>query len=104
MITFNDPYLKKDATASRQSQATEQVNQMGTYPTFWRERLIELKTYIIICQECMAAEGDVYEVKLKAYRTEFSNALVSANAAQAEANPENPNTGGNDMYAPIGRS
>ena len=87
MITFTDAALKSEASAPRQLQAAADVAAMGTFTTAWTERLTELRTYIVICQECMSAEGDLYHAKLKAYRDEFALARDLATAANDAANP-----------------
>jgi hypothetical protein len=47
----------------------------------WRDRLITLRVYIVICLESMKAPDDIFTAKLKAYRTEWEAALAQAKAA-----------------------
>lgn len=89
-ITFTDPYLKKDVTPARVDQATNDVAALGPFPQSWIDRMTELRTYVIICQECVAAADDIYSVKLKAYATEYATSLAAARSAQQAANPTTP--------------
>jgi hypothetical protein len=86
-IIYTDPSLKNEATSPRQLQGAADVAAMGAFTTAWTERLTELRVYIIICQECMSAEGDLFHAKLKAYRDEFALARDLAAAANDAADP-----------------
>ena len=99
---YTDPSLKNEASAPRVLQATADIAAMGTFTASWTARLIELRVYIIICQECMSAEGDLYHSKLKAYRDEFALARDFAKAANDALNP---GTGtGSGLSCLIGRA
>jgi hypothetical protein len=101
-ITYTDPSLRNEATAPRKLQAAADVAAMGTFTTAWTERLTELRVYIIICQECMSVEGDLFHAKLKAYRDEFALARDLATAAN---DAENPGEGtGSALSCVIGRA
>ena len=81
-ITYTDEYLASEVTPSREARATADVDAVMTFTEAWRERLIELRTYIITCQECMQTPDDVFASKLRAYRDEYEVSLNLAKAAQ----------------------
>ena len=101
-IIYTDPSLKAEVSSPRVIQATADVAAMGAFTTYWTDRLIELRVYIIICQECMSAEGDLYHAKLKAYRDEFATARDFALSANEAANPGE--TTGSALSCAIGRA
>ena len=85
-ITYTDEYLASEVTPSREARATADVDAVMTFPEAWRNRLIELRTYIVTCQECMqGTTDDLFYAKLKAYRDEYESAMVTAKAAAREA-------------------
>ena len=101
-IIYTDPSLKNEVNSSRVIAATADVAAMGTFTAYWTDRLIELRAYIIICQECMSAEGDLYHAKLKAYRDEFATARGFALSANEAANPGEGT--GSELSCAIGRA
>jgi hypothetical protein len=104
MISFTDPFLAPECNSQRQAQARQDITASGTYSVSWTNRLIELRTYIIACQECMAADGDLYSVKLKAYEREFSTALNLARADNAANGGGGGASSGSTLSAPILRA
>ena len=85
-ITYTDEYLASEVTPPREARATADVDAVMTFTEAWRERLIELRTYIITCQECMrGTTEDLFYAKLKAYRDEYESAMITAKAAAREA-------------------
>ncbi|MDY0274793.1 MAG: hypothetical protein RBR42_05045 [Desulfomicrobium sp.] len=88
MQTFTDEYLASEVTTERMIRATKDVESMGTFPHDWKSRLIELRAYIVTCQECTQGQDDLYYSKLKAYSKEFENSVMMArNAASDEGAP-----------------
>ena len=92
MPNYTDEYLSGQVTIEREQRATADVAVQGDFPLQWRNRLIELRTYIITCQECMQTPDDVFASKLRAYRDEYEVSLNLAKAAQRA---------GEDWAAPI---
>lgn len=85
-ITYTDEYLASEVTPSREARAAADMDAVMTFPEAWRNRLIELRTYIVTCQECMqGTTDDLFYAKLKAYRDEYESAMVTAKAAAREA-------------------
>lgn len=85
-MNFTDSYLKDLVSIERELRATADVNTLGVFSTQWRDRLIELRAYIITCQESLQSPEDTFSAKLKAYRDEFAASLGLARAdAQAAA-------------------
>ena len=87
MPNYTDEYLSGQVTIEREQRATADVAVQGDLPLQWRNRLIELRTYIITCQECMQTPDDVFAIKLKAYRDEYEVSLNLAKAAQRVNEP-----------------
>lgn len=83
-LTYTDAYLSRSITASIEERAFEDVDQLGTFPTEWRNKLAVVRAYILTCLEKCAQSGDTYEVKLAQYRKEFDFVLTQAKRAQAE--------------------
>lgn len=83
--TYHDEYLLKLITQSREDRAAADVADEGTFPASWTSRLIVLRAYIITCQECMRTPDDTFDAKLKTYRAEYKDVLVSARLAQLAA-------------------
>lgn len=87
-MTYTDAYLAPLATPGREAKATADIDSIASFPTSpvnWRERLITLRVYILICLESMKAPDDVFTAKLKAYRAEYETALSQAMAATVDA-------------------
>ena len=84
MPIYTDEYLSSQVTVEREQRAMADVRVMGTFPLSWTNRLVELRAYIITCQECMQTPDDVFATKRKAYVDEFEASLNLARAAQRE--------------------
>lgn len=84
MPDYTDAFLAPLATFERETRATADVDAMGQFAPYWRDKLIALRVYIIACLENMKnGEGDIYSAKLKEYRREFDATLAAAQAASA---------------------
>ena len=83
-LTYTDAYLSRSLTTSIEERAFEDVDQLGTFPAEWRDRLTVVRSYILTCLEKGAQSGDTYEMKLGQYRKEFEFVLAQAKRAQAE--------------------
>ena len=57
----------------------------ATLSDFWRERLITLRAYILVCLEHQANPDDLYAAKLKNYRADFDATLAQARASAPDA-------------------
>jgi len=85
MTAYNDQFLSRLATPERETQAASDVDAIATFPALWRDRLVVLRCYILICLDSQKGGlEDVYAVKLTAYRAEWSATLAQARAAVVE--------------------
>lgn len=87
-MNYTDAYLSPLATADREDKATADIDSIASFPTApvdWRDRLITLRVYILICLESMKAPDDIFTAKLKAYRAEYETALSQAMAATVDS-------------------
>lgn len=80
MPNYSDSYLSPLVTTERQTRAAADVDLMGTFSILWRDRLISLRTYILICQESVANSDDIFSKKLQVYSDEFNKAIALARA------------------------
>jgi hypothetical protein len=80
MSNYSDSYLSSLVTTDRQNRAISDVDLIGTFNTSWRDRLIVLRTYILICQESVANSDDIFSKKLQVYSDEFNKLLSLARA------------------------
>lgn len=80
-IIYTDEYLKSEVTPEREARATKDVDALGALPADWRDRLIELRCYIVTCQECTTGMEDLFWAKLKSYRAEYDRSLLAAKSA-----------------------
>ena len=89
VYTYYDAYLKAHVTDERETRATAEVAEYGTFAAEWVARLVPLRTYVITCLECQAQPDDLFASKLKNYRTEFDSVLLQARAdtLDEESNP-----------------
>lgn len=78
MLTYYDAYLSPYVTQSYEDRAEVDVDAIGTFATAWRNKLIVLRAYILICLESMAAEDDLFSAKLAEYRKEYNTTLGKA--------------------------
>jgi hypothetical protein len=84
-IDYQDQVLSPLVTPEREALATADVDALAAFPIAWRERLIMLRTYILVCLDFASTEDDPFTLKLGQYRTEFDEALVNAKAAASAA-------------------
>jgi hypothetical protein len=84
-LTYADPYLARHVTDEREARAALDVDALGTFPTLWRDRLIVLRVYLLVCIESTADPQDAFSAKLAHYRREFETTLGQARAEVAEA-------------------
>lgn len=89
--TYPDAYLAKFCTQAMETRAIADVAVMGTFNTFWTERLTVLRAYIIVCLENQADAEDLFTAKLKSYKVEMQGATASAQAQAAADAAESSN-------------
>lgn len=92
MITYRDAYLKKFCGSELETLAYQEVDDLGTFTTSWRDRLATFKVYMLICLENQSNPDDLFSDKYDRYKKEFDGAL-------AKAETVTPDADGN--YAPI---
>ncbi len=80
-LNYPDAYLARFCTDEREARAFAEVDLLGTFSTEWRDKLAQLKCYVIACVENQAQPDDLFTAKLKSYRVEFDAQLARANAA-----------------------
>ncbi len=86
MPVFTDTHLARLASYERETRASADVDAITAFPDFWREKLITIRTYIIICQESLTGnDGDAFRAKLSAYEKEWASTLPLAQAAALAA-------------------
>lgn len=83
--TYTDAYLSPLVTADRTARAESDVDAIGAFATEWRDKLVVLRTYILICLDSMKAPDDPFGTKLAAYRKEWADTLAAAKAATLDA-------------------
>ncbi len=83
-LTYTDAYLTGYIDQSVEDRARADVDDLGTFPTDWRDKLTVLRAYIITCLDKQAQPEDLFTAKLKSYRAEFDRQLAGARNAQAE--------------------
>lgn len=84
-LKYTDAYLSRHITQAIETQAFADVDELGIFPSDWRNRLTVVRSYILTCLEKGAQAGDTYEMKLGQYRKEFDFVLAQARRAQAAA-------------------
>ena len=87
-LFYSDAFLKNRVTEPIETAAMAEIGALGDFPiepVNWPEKLAVIRAYIQVCLDQGGVEGDVFEVKLKAYRREFDLALAEAQAAAARA-------------------
>jgi hypothetical protein len=95
IYTYSDSYLKSLVTEEIEARALADVNAMGDYSNAQKYRLVPLRAYIIVCLENVAANDDVFSVKLKEYLSQYKEAY---NLAKAEANKASTESGYIPMF------
>lgn len=86
MLTYYDAYLSPLVTQDYEDRAEVDIDAIGTFAAAWRDKLIVLRAYILICLESMAAADDLFTAKLAQYRKEFDATLGKAKAATTDSN------------------
>lgn len=84
-ITYTDAYLKNLVSAPHETRAITEVDAIATFTTYWRDRLIEIRAYMLVCLDSMKAPEDLFTAKLTHYRKEWNDTLVAAKIALAES-------------------
>lgn len=86
---YPDAYLHPLVTEAREQRAAADVvgqfESTTTLPTFWKQRLVILRAYIITCQDCQKAPDDLFASKLKTYSSEFDKSATAAITARDTA-------------------
>lgn len=82
-LDYPDAYLEKFCTEDRESRAFDEVDLLATakgltFSNTWRDRLAQLKCYMLACIENQGAVDDLFTAKLKSYRSEYDAATASA--------------------------
>ena len=82
-IEYLDGYLSAliDKKPEWEERARADVAALGTFPEFWADRLIMVRTYILCCIESLASPDDVFSTKLKWYTEEYKRSLYEARLA-----------------------
>jgi hypothetical protein len=83
--TYTDAYLSPLVTADRTARAESDVDAIGAFATEWRDKLVVLRSYILICLDSQKSAEDPFAVKLSAYRKEWEATLAQAKAATVGA-------------------
>lgn len=99
--TYHDAFLASRVTDEREDRAIADVEDLGTLPADWVERLSVLRAYVIVCNECMTSSEDTFAAKATTYRKEYAEALAQARAAQqiADAAADVGPTGGGSLFS-----
>lgn len=84
MIIYRDAYLKRFCSDEIETLAYQQVDDLGTFTTTWRDRLATLQVYLIACQENQAQPDDLFAAKYKMYKKEFDGLLARAETAEPD--------------------
>lgn len=85
-LTYTDAYLKGRVTDQIEFRAYADVDNIATFESEWRNRLVVIRAYIITCMEQGSSETDVFSQKLKEYRKEFDFLLNQAKNSLAASN------------------
>ena len=83
--TYTDAYLSPLVTADRTARAESDVDAIGAFATTWRDKLVVLRTYVLICLDSQKAPDDPFGTKLASYRKEWEAILAQAKAATTDA-------------------
>lgn len=80
--TYYDPYLLPLVTVEREARAIADVTaQRADFPAAWKERLVRLRAYVIVCQESQKTADDLFGIKIIQYQKEYDKTLPLANSA-----------------------
>ncbi|MGQ9815719.1 MAG: hypothetical protein ACUVR3_11325 [Candidatus Roseilinea sp.] len=83
--TYTDQVLSTLVTEQIEARAIAEINDLGTLPAPWPERLTVLRVYILVCLEYASTSDDPFSVKLPYYKSEFDTAVLKARAAARAA-------------------
>ncbi|MDA3046707.1 hypothetical protein OFO10_06000 [Campylobacter sp. VBCF_06 NA8] len=106
---YDDEYLAQGGVINddMESRAIKEINQYALTNPFYIEKLTILKTYIICCIENQTQENDLYDIKLRHYKDEFSEALKEAKidklATQAQSQNGDNSAGISAFNCPLAR-
>jgi len=95
IYNYTDGYLMPDD--ERELRALADINKIGITDAFYLEKLVILKTYLIVCLEDQSAPDDLFNQKLKHYQSEYDKVLQEALANKNAA------IGAGVWYVPLGR-
>lgn len=89
-INYTDAYLRGYVDPDTEQRAAGDVDALGSFPEFWRDKLIALRVYVLICMDKQAEPEDLFTAKLATYNKEYSATLAQARAAVAATNDASP--------------
>ena len=84
-LTYTDQVLSSLVTVALEDAASAEVDALATFAPPWRERLIVLKAYLLVCLEYASASDDPFTLKLGQYQGQYDTALSDARAAVQKA-------------------
>lgn len=79
-LQYPDAFLRALCNADREERAQIDVDALGTFSEYWRDKLTILRCYVIACMESQASPDDLFTAKLATYRKEFDATLAQARA------------------------
>lgn len=88
-VTYTDSYLKNYAP-DREDDAALFVDTFGTFPEAYRDRLIEIRAYILTCIELKKSGDDLFTAKERSYKDEWETTLAAARLAAVKAATDSP--------------
>lgn len=81
---YTDAYLRPLISPEIEDRAAKEVDEEITVAEPWRGRLVVFRAYVLACVESQKSADDLFGVKLKTYRGEYTRAFAFARSA-AEA-------------------
>jgi len=84
-LTYYDLTLKELVTPEIEALATADVDAIAAFTAAWRDRLVMLRVYVLLCLHYQQTDEDAYALKLAAYRAQYKEALEQAKKALAAA-------------------
>jgi hypothetical protein len=83
---YTDAQLARLVNPTREARAYADVDAIAAFAAPWREQLVALRVYVLICLESQTgAQDDMFAAKLKSYQREFDATLTRARAASVPA-------------------
>lgn len=103
LYDYTDEYL--EITEKIEAEAVAEISQFKFTNDFFIKKLTILKAYIICCLTNQTQESDLYEIKLKHYKSEFETTLNEAkqDKAQTQAEKNDKNSYLTKFNAPLYR-